>query len=238
MRSQKREGELLKEPGESSAGYEEYFSSNTSLENNEQGEQNSSQSSKPCRSTLRKMPYYAFENEFTRDFVASSSIVGFPLILAQLILRENGFSSEQLLTFVNFSWLWTFSLFLGYVAKLINLPPLLGMLAAGILISNVGDMDVTEEIRGVCTSAGLAIILLRSGLELDLKSIASMKRNVFLLTFIPGVVEALVCSVSAIFLFDMPFWLGLSLGFILAAVSVSSNPSFLKHHLTNYYLSE
>ena len=36
---------------------------------------------------------------------------------------------------------------------------------------------------------------------------------------IPGVVEAVVTGLFAVLLFDMPFWLGMSLGFILAAVS-------------------
>ena len=39
------------------------------------------------------------------------------------------------------------------------------------------------------------------------------------LTCIPGIVEAIISGLLAVLIFGMPFWLGLSLGFILAAVS-------------------
>ena len=166
----------------------------------------------------------SLKNGCTAEFLGNISIVILSLLLVQLICRENGFTSDELEPFMNLSQLWVLSLVGGYVAKIIHLPPLLGMLTAGILTSNFTEsMKIPEKWRAVFTSAGLAVILLRSGLELDF---GSVKKSTFLtlkLTCIPGCVEAAVCGVSAMLLFDMPFWLGLSLGFILAAVSVSGD---------------
>jgi len=153
-------------------------------------------------------------------FTSTISIVSLSLFLLQLILRENGFSSGDLQPLVNLSWLWLVSLLGGYVVTLIHLPPLLGMLSAGIIISNASPASVIPETWGTCfTSAGLAIILLRSGLELDLASVQKSSLLTIRLTCIPGCVEALVCGLTSMLFFGMPFWLGLSHGFILAAVS-------------------
>jgi hypothetical protein len=208
-----------KQPGESSE--EECVSSNTSLEEKVQHQDSLLKKSNLC-SGLQEATHFRIKKGCTSEFIANITVVATSLFLAQLVFRENGVSSEQLYPFINFSWLWIFSLVGGYIVRLMHLPSLLGMLAAGILTSNVGNIHVPEHWRAVCTSAGLAIILLRSGLELDLESVKKTSMMTMRLTCIPGCVEASICGVCAMLLFGMPFWLGLSLGFILAAVSVSA----------------
>ena len=66
---------------------------------------------------------------------------------------------------------------------------------------------------------GLSMILTRSGLELDVAAFLSVGIMAARLTALPGVCEALAVSAIVIPLFGMPYALGLSLGFILGAVS-------------------
>ena len=68
-------------------------------------------------------------------------------------------------------------------------------------------------------TCGLAIIFMRGGLELDLDLVKKAGAAALRLTVCPGVMEALSVMVVAKVLFSMKPILGLSLGFILAAVS-------------------
>ena len=63
------------------------------------------------------------------------------------------------------------------------------------------------------------MLCFRSGFELDLKVLATSGAAALRLTACPGIAEALVVAGTAVWLFKMPFTLGLTLGFILAAVS-------------------
>mmetsp|Transcript_34301 Transcript_34301/g.90215 ORF Transcript_34301/g.90215 Transcript_34301/m.90215 type:complete len:663 (+) Transcript_34301:61-2049(+) len=66
---------------------------------------------------------------------------------------------------------------------------------------------------------GLSIIFMRGGLELDLELVKKAGSAAIRLTVMPGVCEALMVAVFSMMIFGMSFILGLSLGFILAAVS-------------------
>lgn len=59
----------------------------------------------------------------------------------------------------------------------------------------------------------------RSGLELDLGALKRAGGAAVRLTACPGVVEAMVVGGMAVAVWDMPIALGLTLGFVLAAVS-------------------
>jgi solute carrier family 9B (sodium/hydrogen exchanger), member 1/2 len=59
----------------------------------------------------------------------------------------------------------------------------------------------------------------RSGLELDIGTLRKAGGAAVRLTVCPGVAEALVVGGLAVAIFKMPIALGLTLGFILAAVS-------------------
>ena len=70
-----------------------------------------------------------------------------------------------------------------------------------------------------CITVGLCIIFMRGGLELDLELVKKAGAAALRLTVMPGVCEALMVAVFSMLIFGMHFMLGLSLGFILAAVS-------------------
>lgn len=59
----------------------------------------------------------------------------------------------------------------------------------------------------------------RSGLELDIQTLKRAGGAAMRLTACPGIVEAIVVGGLATAIFKMPIALGLTLGFILAAVS-------------------
>ena len=59
----------------------------------------------------------------------------------------------------------------------------------------------------------------RSGLELDVSMLKSAGSTAIRLTACPGIAEALVVAGIAAWIFGMPIALGLTMGFILAAVS-------------------
>jgi len=110
----------------------------------------------------------------------------------------------------------------GATATALKLPPLLGMLLSGMLLRNLpGDLveDLPKDWSGAIRSAGLSVILMRSGLELDLGAFKKVGWMAARLTVMPGMSEAVVVGLFATIVFGMSATLGLSLGFILGAVS-------------------
>ncbi len=113
-------------------------------------------------------------------------------------------------------------LFLGFLAKKLKLPALVGMIGAGILFGgSVLDilpdslMAIAPDIR----SFALVIILLRAGLSLDLNELKGLKISAVLMCFVPAVFEILAYLVLAHFLLDMSVVDSLLLGSVMAAVS-------------------
>ena len=123
---------------------------------------------------------------------------------------------------------WTSSKVGGEVMKKIGMPGLMGNLLAGILLKNaIPNGDVTfKTVRGLpdywasdLITCGLTIIFLRGGLEIDLELVKKAGLVAVRLTCLPGITEALTVACVSMAIFGMHFMLGLSLGFILAAVS-------------------
>ena len=110
-----------------------------------------------------------------------------------------------------------------------RLPPLLGMLAAGLLLRNVpgGALEAAVPLLGHSfdwwsrwlRAAALAIIMLRAGLGLDLDKLRKLGLATARLAFLPCLAEALfVLALSGPLLGLSPTWGG-TLGFVIAAVS-------------------
>ena len=110
----------------------------------------------------------------------------------------------------------------GAGANVLGVPSLIGMLLMGLLLRNVpGELvdDLPERWSSDIRAAGLSVILMRSGLELDLDAFKSVGWMAARLTLMPGLCEALTCGLFSMLIFKMSFPLGMCLGFILAAVS-------------------
>eukprot|EP00316_Scyphosphaera_apsteinii_P000189 CAMPEP_0119307042 /NCGR_PEP_ID=MMETSP1333-20130426/7646_1 /TAXON_ID=418940 /ORGANISM="Scyphosphaera apsteinii, Strain RCC1455" /LENGTH=1079 /DNA_ID=CAMNT_0007310509 /DNA_START=20 /DNA_END=3259 /DNA_ORIENTATION=- len=119
----------------------------------------------------------------------------------------------------------------GFVVKLLSprLPPLLGMLLAGLLLRNIHAAPLSHEVPLLGHSfewwsltlrmMALALIMLRAGLGLDLDKLRAMGAITAKLACFPCLAEAAsVCLLSGPFL-GLPIAWGGLLGFVIAAVS-------------------
>ena len=117
--------------------------------------------------------------------------------------------------------IFVFSLLLGALLSrlpCLQLPNLLGMLLAGLLLTNIQAINVADDIQKSWSVAlrniALVVILLRSGLELDPVALKKLKRTVISLAFGPCIIEALTVAVVANLLLELPWLWGLQLGWV------------------------
>ncbi|KAM7449102.1 Sodium/hydrogen exchanger 9B2 [Porites harrisoni] len=103
------------------------------------------------------------------------------------------------------------------------LPSLLGMLVVGFILRNVPGINVARHIdkkwSATLRNMALAVILTRSGLELDPGALRRLKFTVIRLAFSPCVGEAITVAIVGKFLINMPWLWGFQLGFVLGAVT-------------------
>ncbi|CAK0757076.1 hypothetical protein CVIRNUC_002510 [Coccomyxa viridis] len=118
--------------------------------------------------------------------------------------------------------IWVVSGSFGYVVDKLHFPGALAMILSGMLLRNVNDGVIiaglvpswSKQIR----AAALAIIFLRSGLEIDLDIFRRVGPSAVKLLLVPGIVEAFFDGAIAMPIFGMPPTFAFALGFILKAV--------------------
>lgn len=130
----------------------------------------------------------------------------------------NVFSVYILLVAASFGgWL------VDWKTRYFKFPPLLGMLIVGFLLRNIEKINVHKSIDGSWSSAlrsiALCVILLRSGLGLDIEALKRLKWTVIRLAFCPCLAEAITVAIVARYLLDMPWLWAFQLGFVIGAVS-------------------
>ena len=153
-----------------------------------------------------------------RDILCSFLIVAEGCAILLLIVREPFVVSPDALLWI--AILWVTSIGVGHLFQWIGVPPLLGSLAVGIVLRNgVEDFDLPHRFTEMIENVGLCVILLISSMEIDVNAVVKAGSISLRLTFLPGLVEAVICAVASHWLFNMPLAFALSLGFILAAVS-------------------
>ena len=110
----------------------------------------------------------------------------------------------------------------GALISFTGLHPLLGMLLAGVAVANVPVSWLTAPLpaswKSKIRQGALAMIFLRSGLELDWEVFRRAGPAAVRLLLVPGIVEAVVSGSVAHAVFGMPWLLAYALGFILKAV--------------------
>ncbi|CAG0888753.1 unnamed protein product [Cyprideis torosa] len=116
----------------------------------------------------------------------------------------------------------------GWLIHQAFLPPLLGMLLFGILLTNlplfppgisVEAALFNRDLSRVARGTALAIILTRAGLGLDPAALRKLGWVVVRLAFSPCLAEACVVAVLSHLLLQMPLSYAFMLGFMVAAVS-------------------
>lgn len=110
----------------------------------------------------------------------------------------------------------------GWVCSKAKLPPLLGMLIAGIVMGpsclNLIDssvLDISSQLRRIA----LIIILIRAGLNLKIEDLKKVGRPAILMCFVPAAFEIVGMVLLAPVLFGMTTVEALLLGTVIAAVS-------------------
>jgi NhaP-type Na+/H+ or K+/H+ antiporter len=126
----------------------------------------------------------------------------------------------------------------GWVTSRVRLPPLLGMLLAGIVVRNwPGELlaGLPDSWSIVLRLIALTIILIRAGLGLNLAALLELRGNLLRLSLLPNLSEAVTVALVARFVIDLPLPWGLLLGFVVAAVSPAVVvPSLLDLQLRGY----
>lgn len=110
----------------------------------------------------------------------------------------------------------------GTILSFARLPPLLGMLLAGILLRQVnffhaegGFLKFTATVR----ACAMTMILLRAGLGLNASALRRLSMVVLRVAVIPCSAEAVTVALVSHYLLDFPWQWGFLLGFVLGAVS-------------------
>lgn len=109
------------------------------------------------------------------------------------------------------------------IPRLPPIPPLLGMLVAGIALRNIPvvtdavyiDKDWSSSLRSIA----LAVILARAGLGLDGSALKKLKGVCVRVAMGPCLIEASCVALVSHFIMGLPWVWGFILGFVLGAVS-------------------
>ena len=114
---------------------------------------------------------------------------------------------------------------LGYVARLVRQPLILGYIAAGVLIGPQGFrlIENQEEI-GLLSELGLAFLLFIVGLEIDVKKFTKSGSS----SAVIGTLQVVLCSVLGVFLSQWLGYDGLAAIYIGVALSFSSTMIVVK----------
>ncbi len=122
----------------------------------------------------------------------------------------------------SFALLFLLSLILGHTAKVIKLPPLIGILLSGIILGPYVLNLIAPEILNISPDlrqVALVVILMRAGLSLNLEELKRAGKSTIFMAFMPATFEIVGVIILA------PYLLGLSLiesallGSVVAAVS-------------------
>ncbi len=123
---------------------------------------------------------------------------------------------------MSFALIFVFGMTAGWLCSKAKLPPLMGMLIAGIVIGpsclNLLDsslLDISPQLRRIA----LIIILLRAGLNLRLEDLKKNGRSAILMCFVPACFEIAGILIAAPVLFGLSVLDSLILGTVIAAVS-------------------
>lgn len=114
------------------------------------------------------------------------------------------------------------SLMLAKIFNLLKLPPIIGMLLAGIILGpyaldliDPSIMDISTDLREIA----LIVILIRAGLSLHVDDLKKVGRPAILLSFVPATIEIIAITFLAPLFFDIDIPNALVLGAVVAAVS-------------------
>ena len=119
-------------------------------------------------------------------------------------------------------WMVLVGVVLAGLFQKFKLPGLIGMMIAGMILGPYGFNLLSDKILLISLELrqiALIVILLRAGLNLDLKDLKQIGRPAFLMSFIPATFEILTIILIAPLIFKISVIEAALLGSVLAAVS-------------------
>lgn len=123
---------------------------------------------------------------------------------------------------LSFGLLLIVGLTLGWVFQKMHLPVFIGYMLCGMLLGPYG-LNVLHELVNQTSASirqiALILILLRSGLQLDVKDIGKQGISALMLSFVPASFEIVGYTVFAHILFGFSWLEGALLGCVISAVS-------------------
>ncbi|XP_068985754.1 sodium/hydrogen exchanger 9B1-like [Bombus flavifrons] len=133
-----------------------------------------------------------------------------------------------------------FSAWLGWCLSSIpylRIPPVFGMLVAGIIVRNSGLYNIHEELGAVTTSKirtfCLTFIMIRAGLQLSTTSLGKHTIFIMMLAIVPSSIEVLVLSICCRYIlsyhWDWSFMAGTILGCMSPVLIMNSILALAEH---------
>ncbi|KAE9554643.1 hypothetical protein FO519_002130 [Halicephalobus sp. NKZ332] len=133
------------------------------------------------------------------------------------------YEEDYILTLVSLFFLWILALAFGKIVSFLFLPPLLGMLIAGILFGNVPGMKdfliINKFWEQTVRHCAFLLILIRAGVSIDPDILKNSLYICSMLGFGSTTVEVIVITLAAHFLYSVPVAIAIPFGYILASTS-------------------
>lgn len=111
------------------------------------------------------------------------------------------------------------------LGKILKIPSIVFLLFAGIILGPeiTGLLDPEEFGNGIELMVGLsvAIIVFDGGLDIDIRQLRKIQHNILNLVTSGVIITAMLCAVSAYFLFKIPFDVALLFGALISATGPS-----------------
>ncbi|KAI6177842.1 hypothetical protein M3Y97_00951400 [Aphelenchoides bicaudatus] len=146
--------------------------------------------------------------------------IGAPPKPQQEVIRD---VVDQQTTILSLFFLWAIALFFGRIVSYFYLPPLLGMLLAGIMIRNIDVFAAFWQIDSnwdqVLRQFAFILILIRCGVNLEPEPLRRSLGIFTSLGFLSTTVEATAICLTAHFLFQIPVVISILFAYILSATS-------------------
>ena len=119
-------------------------------------------------------------------------------------------------------WILLMGFFVGQIARRLQIPALVGMIAVGVVLgSQVANVLSPEilNIANVLRTIAVMVILMKAGLGLDREKLSQQGTVALRLGFLPAACEAIAIALISMWLLKFDFVTGLLLGCIIGAES-------------------
>lgn len=171
-------------------------------------------------------------SSITRVLILLSSIYLLWTVLPHQWVEPGGYVFDPVVTVV-------FSAIVGgAIAKVLSLPPLVGVLWSSLLWGNLpGGLTkgTLLQVKGAMRNFGLSIVLLRAGLSFNIKLVRPFLAAAVLTIIVPCIVESFVAGMIASATFGVDFLPGLMIGCVQGPASAAAIvPPVLKVQADGY----